>query len=629
MVDQRLVAAGAIALAVTLFSIFSMRPLARKMGLVDRPHGRKRHNGRVPLIGGLCFFIGTMVGLCYLGPVDNFVMSLATGATLIMVTGLVDDFHEMSVRSRLLIEACVVGWLIAISGVHIDDLGPLVGNHGLALGLLGIPLTIIAVTGLINAFNMLDGIDGLAAATAMISILATLAFGDYAGPSLGVVMLLQILFASLIPYVCVNLGWPDGRKIFMGDAGSTLIGFLLAWSLVYLSHGAVARLRPVDVLWCIAFPVIETLAVMCRRVRSGDSPFKSDRRHFHYLLLDAGYSPRTSLLIVLTVAGLMSALGYPLRDAPQLVGAIAFLAMLAGYVLGLPQAMEILRRQRAASVSGAGPLAFFRLGDVGVGFPGSMLSNEPAPRRAEVAENPVLPASTPTPVVAAGIPGPQLKALCVMAAPADANSIAPIARQLSSDTRFDSKVCIAAASREQADQVRELFDIHVDFNVEVSGLDARATGVRAACLGGMERVLNDAMPDVVLLDGDAPTALATTLAAYAREVPIVCVSTAEPAPKGAGGLEDADCRIVRALASLIVAPSETIRNELMDKGVGPQRILLGGPGQDGATCRRVLEALVELRPARLHPATMPSARGHAIDAGAGDDGAGGMMQKAS
>ena len=67
MLDQKLVAASAIALAVTLFSIFSMRPLARKLGLVDKPDGRKRHNGRVPLVGGLCFFLGTLVGLSYLG----------------------------------------------------------------------------------------------------------------------------------------------------------------------------------------------------------------------------------------------------------------------------------------------------------------------------------------------------------------------------------------------------------------------------------------------------------------------------------------------------------------------------------------------------------------------------------
>lgn len=242
MLDEKLVAAGAIALAVTLFSIFSMRPLARKLGLVDKPDGRKRHSGRIPLIGGLCFFVGTLVGLCYLGYVDHFVMSLVTGATLVMVTGLVDDFHNLSVRSRLVVEISVVGWVIAISGFYIDDIGPLLGNHGLKLGLLGIPFTIVAVIGLINAFNMLDGIDGLAAATAMISIVAMLAFGDFTGPSLGALMLLQILFASLIPYVCVNLGWPDGRKIFMGDAGSTLLGFLLAWSLVYLSHGTVARL---------------------------------------------------------------------------------------------------------------------------------------------------------------------------------------------------------------------------------------------------------------------------------------------------------------------------------------------------------------------------------------------------
>jgi undecaprenyl-phosphate alpha-N-acetylglucosaminyl 1-phosphatetransferase len=607
MLDEKLVAAGAIALAVTLFSIFSMRPLARKLGLVDKPDGRKRHSGRIPLIGGLCFFVGTLVGLCYLGYVDHFVMSLVTGATLVMVTGLVDDFHNLSVRSRLVVEIGVVGWVIAISGFYIDDIGPLLGNHGLKLGLLGIPFTIVAVIGLINAFNMLDGIDGLAAATAMISIVAMLAFGDFTGPSLGALMLLQILFASLIPYVCVNFGWPDGRKIFMGDAGSTLLGFLLAWSLVYLSHGAVARLQPVDVLWCVAFPVIETVAVMCRRARSGRSPFKPDRQHFHYLLLDAGYTPRASLLIIMTVISAMTAIGYGLRDAPQLVSAIAFLAVLVGYVLRLPQGIEFLRKQRTPSFGGAGRMPLFKLGDFGLGFPASRLNGEAEASRADVQEkNPVLLSSAPVALETSHSP---VKALCVMAAPADATRIAPIAQQLSHDNRFESKVCIAAVSKQEAEHMQDMFDLHADFNVDIAELETKTPGVTSIALSGMERVLNDAMPDVVLVAGDAAATLATTLAAYSRDVPIVCVSAAEVPPEGGHRVDDADRKIIRALAALHVASTESVRSELMSEGVRAQRVLLV---EDDGACQKILEALVELRPVRIEPKAVPPGIGTVI-----------------
>ena len=116
MDDAKLVAASAIALAVTLFSIFSMRPLARRLGLVDRPDTRKHHRGRVPLIGGLCFFLGTTAGLLYLGYIDRFVASLLVPCVLIVMTGAVDDLHNLSVRSRLVIQTCAVGLVIGCWG---------------------------------------------------------------------------------------------------------------------------------------------------------------------------------------------------------------------------------------------------------------------------------------------------------------------------------------------------------------------------------------------------------------------------------------------------------------------------------------------------------------------------------
>ena len=103
MDDAKLVAASVIALAVTLFAIFSLRPVARRLGLVDKPDERKQHHGRVPLIGGLCFFLGTVVGLSYLGYVDRLVASLLVPSVLIVMTGVVDDLYALTVRSRLIV----------------------------------------------------------------------------------------------------------------------------------------------------------------------------------------------------------------------------------------------------------------------------------------------------------------------------------------------------------------------------------------------------------------------------------------------------------------------------------------------------------------------------------------------
>ena len=436
MQDPKLVAASAIALAVTLFAIFSMRPWARRLGLVDKPNGRKQHRGHIPLIGGLSFFIGTLGGLSYLGYFDGFVTSLMAASALIVVAGALDDASDLSVRARLLVEAGATGLVIAMSGYYVHDLGQLFGADRLGLGMLGIPFTIIAVIGLINAFNMLDGIDGLAATVAMVSIGAIMLFDDSPWSMPGVVFLLQVLFFALIPYLFVNLGWPDGRKIFMGDAGSTLIGFLLAWSLIYMSHERIERLAPVDVLWCVALPVMDTAAVMYRRMRAGRSPFRADRQHLHHLLLDAGLKPRQTLLVMLAFSGLLVFVGYALRRLPEAVSLGMFFAVLAAHVWGTP---ALLARIRAVWPS---PLVG---NDVGVAMAFSGNDHEPtfitelarfeddlfdpglahADRRMAVGMTAL--ESDQTDDAASAIT--PMRTLCVLADSPDAVQLAPIAQQ--------------------------------------------------------------------------------------------------------------------------------------------------------------------------------------------------------
>ncbi|MFL6593547.1 MAG: hypothetical protein ACJ8GK_12690, partial [Luteimonas sp.] len=435
MDDAKLVAASAIALAVTLFSIFSMRPLARRLGLVDRPDARKCHRGRVPLIGGLCFFLGTTAGLLYLGYIDRFVVALLVPCVLIVMTGAVDDLHSLSVRSRLFIQTAAAGLVIAATGVYLDYTGQVFGSGGFDLGLLGVPITIIAVIGLINAFNMLDGIDGLAASLAMVSIGAIMLFANANWPMLGVMLLLQVLFASLIPYLFVNLGWPDGRKIFMGDAGSTLIGFLLGWSLIFLSHRGVQRLAPVDALWCVALPVMDTLGVMIRRMRKRLSPFKPDRQHLHHLLQDTGCSARTTLAAIVVAGAALALVGYALRNVPEMLSGAVFVVLLALYVTRFQRVLEWLC---------------------------AALRN-----RQEVPATATHPVIALDSLAAGGTQRIAIKALCVMATPADAVRMAPIARELSRDSRFQSKVCVAAQRDLTPVQVLGLFGMQPDMQLRV------------------------------------------------------------------------------------------------------------------------------------------------------------------
>ena len=548
MEEAKLVAASAIALAVTLFAIFSLRPMARRLGLVDKPDGRKLHRGRVPLIGGLCFFLGTVAGLTYLGYVDSFVASLLVPCALIVMTGAVDDLNNLSVKSRLVIQASTAWLVIGATGIYLDNAGYLLGDMQMQLGLLGIPITIIAVMGLVNAFNMMDGIDGLAAGMAMVTIGTILLFAGGAWPMLGVLLMLQVLFASLVPYLCANLGWPDGRKIFMGDAGSTLIGFLMAWSLIYLSHGKVGVLAPVDTLWCVALPVMDTIGVMHRRIRLGRSPFKPDRQHLHHLLCDAGFSARTVLAIILSAGLLLGGLGYVLRDMAELVSLASFGVVFALYLTHLPQAIRAL---------------------------GARFGKPVAPHATPYAQTSTIatvqafaPHNTDEPHASV------TRALCVLGASSDAAQIAPIAEQMTRDARFEMRVCVATQKDAHPEGVLELFDLSPDVRVTLAESEDGAQ-VTSAALGTLDRVLTEFKPDLVVVPAGASTSVATTLAATYQHIPVVCV---EPAGANAShATEETTARkVMGSLAAMHFTPTESIGRSLVADGVPSDRVFVSG-----------------------------------------------------
>lgn len=601
MHPERFIAASAIAVIVTLVAIFSLRPLAPRLGLVDRPNARKRHRGRVPLIGGLCFFLGTLAGLAYFGYMDRFVVCLLAVGALILLTGLLDDLDDLSARTRLVIQAGTAGLVILTTGIYIDGGGYLIGGEEFRLHALGIPITIIAVVGLINAFNMLDGIDGLAAGLAIVSIVSILAFMGVGWPTVGVALLLQILAATLVPYLCVNLGWPDGRKIFMGDAGSTLIGFLVAWSLIFLSQRDAARLAPVDVLWCVALPVMDTLAVMYRRMRSGRSPLKPDRHHLHHLLLDVGYSPRQALVLLVGLSALMAGGGYALRNAPDLASLIAFTATLVVYVSCAPRivaSLGLASHSTPAKAKGLGPLrepAATRSSPSRPGpYPGSALWSGSHSMRVTgghsismlraatgggVATGSAVNASASAiAAVAPASSAATVRVLCVLDASPDSLKIAPVVQQLSRDERFDLKICVTALPNHRSRQMLRLFDIRPDHVLDVLAPDKELADMTSAPVRGMKRVLGECKPDVLLVHGDPLTTLAATLAAHFQGIPVACVDSGSSGCKNAESTEadEAVRKITRTLVSLHFASTESAGRELLTAGVPQERIEVTG-----------------------------------------------------
>lgn len=306
MQDTRMLLACLAATITSTMAILVLRRFAGALGLVDHPNERKHHVGSVPLVGGLAIFIGVLVGAVIWGQFQTFGVVLLGTSCVLVLLGALDDRCDLSVRTRLLVQTAVILTVIGSTGVYIHTLGHLFG-YELVLGWVGIPVTVVAVIGLLNAFNMMDGIDGLAGSLALVSIAAIVLFAGRTALQ-GSLALMALLAVAAIPYLAANLGFM-GRKIFMGDAGSMVLGYLLAWTLIRLSQQPGSQLSPVDVLWCVALPVLDTLAVMYRRLRQGKSPFKPDRGHIHHILLGMGLGSRASLVALVALAASMAFLG--------------------------------------------------------------------------------------------------------------------------------------------------------------------------------------------------------------------------------------------------------------------------------------------------------------------------------
>ncbi|MCH9843151.1 MAG: undecaprenyl/decaprenyl-phosphate alpha-N-acetylglucosaminyl 1-phosphate transferase [Gammaproteobacteria bacterium] len=302
--------ASLIAMISALCAIKILWPIAIDINLVDIPDDRKQHDGSVPLIGGLSIYFGLMVAIYITQPLPDNLFYLLMIASLVLLIGLLDDLKDLGIWPRILVQIISCLLLVLFTDTCITSLGSPFGSNEIELGKLAIPFTIFAVVGLVNAFNMSDGIDGLAGSLAIVTIIGIILFDAVTKnpPLLGFLLMFS---AALLPYLFTNL--ISAQKIFLGDAGSLLIGFILAWILVFLSQGDSRSMVPTSVLWCVAIPVIDTFTVCFQRIRTGKSPLSADRQHFHHLLLDAGFSPKKALLIILFFASSLLVLGLILQ----------------------------------------------------------------------------------------------------------------------------------------------------------------------------------------------------------------------------------------------------------------------------------------------------------------------------
>ena len=302
------------AFCFAFLAIKFFKPVAIEVGLVDKPNERKQHAGHIPLIGGISIFMAVLAAsLIWLPNTLELRMYLIASAMMVFI-GALDDKFDLRVRVRIVGQIIIASLMIYGVGGYISNVGNLFGSGDIILGPLGILFTYVAIIVVINAYNMIDGIDGL---------IGSLSINTFT--SIGILFIMSgqtdylsyplILATATIPYLMFNLGvfekllGKDTKKIFMGDAGSMFVGLSVIWLLTMGTQGEQASFKPVTALWICAIPLMDMLAIVVRRYKNGKSPFKPDRDHLHHILQRVGFSSRQTLIIISTIAVAMSGIG--------------------------------------------------------------------------------------------------------------------------------------------------------------------------------------------------------------------------------------------------------------------------------------------------------------------------------
>ena len=294
-----------------------------RLQLVDHPDARKRHNGAVPLTGGIAIFLTILAGTFALD-ITPFTHSMLAVACAVFLVGVFDDFRHIRASTRLLIQYGSGILLATYGGIAIHNVGDLLALGDIHLLMLTVPLTALAVAGLCNAYNMIDGIDGLAAATISLPLLVLYVLALWAGHPMADTLLLMLL--PLAVFLLFNLGPnnPLMPKMFLGDGGSVTLGFMVSASLVYFSQGDNALIKPVTALWLVALPLMDMLATMLRRLQRDRQLMQADRSHLHHTLLDLGMGPRRTLLILLGWSVLCAGAGVALEAVPAYISMLCY-----------------------------------------------------------------------------------------------------------------------------------------------------------------------------------------------------------------------------------------------------------------------------------------------------------------
>ena len=303
--------AVSVALVAMSWIYYKILKISLDKDLVDNPNARKLQKMPVPVMGGVTVFFGVLCGVlaasCFCDCTGLVPILSAMG--VLLYVGAIDDLMGLTPSCRFVIESLVVLAMIFGGGVCIDSLHGLWDIEAFSWW-IGVPLTLVAAVGIINAINMIDGVNGLSSG---LCITCCVMFGVamFRGRDLPNAMLAFTMAAGLFPFLIHNV-IGKSSKMFIGDAGTMLMGVLMAWFVMQMLRSDSETNWPNYVvsnsmclialaLAILSVPIFDTLRVSASRISKGRSPFSPDRNHLHHLLYDYGQSHALTSLIEIAI----------------------------------------------------------------------------------------------------------------------------------------------------------------------------------------------------------------------------------------------------------------------------------------------------------------------------------------
>lgn len=329
-----IIAAFAVAAVLSYFFTPPVKNFAHKVGAIDVPKdARRMHKKPIPRLGGLAIYGGFLCSILIFGQLDETMLCVLLGAAIIVALGIFDDVLALGAKLKFVVQIVAAAIPVCIGNLQIGlftNLNPLSDTPFVHLGILAVPVTIIWIVGITNAVNLIDGLDGLAVGVSSIAAITMLAVALLTG-NMPIAITMAALAGACIGFMPYNL---NPAKIFMGDTGSTFLGYMLATVSImglFKFYAVISFAVPFLIL---GLPIFDTANAIIRRVAAGRSPMSPDRGHVHHKLIDMGFNQKQAVAILYAISVTLGLTAVVLTSSGEVKAIVLLLAVLAAILVG-------------------------------------------------------------------------------------------------------------------------------------------------------------------------------------------------------------------------------------------------------------------------------------------------------